>query len=106
MVRGGWRRSEAKGDRVVRIAAELVTLVPAVRDQRLPDLHRGNANVRIAQGEGNPEGNQGQPEPGNGRRDNRRTPDRGEPGEGGQRGRTQRADRETGGSPPGEPEDV
>ena len=53
---------------------------------------RGSANVKIAQGKGNPEGNRGGT--GNGQRPketNRRTPDEGKPEEGGRRGGTRRA---------------
>jgi hypothetical protein len=45
---GGSRRSK-RG-----VAAELVKLVCAARDQRPPELPRSGANVEIAQGKGNP----------------------------------------------------
>jgi hypothetical protein len=67
------------------------------------DPPRGGANVRIAQGKGNPQGNRREPEPGNGRRDRRTTPDEGQPSEGGRRGRTSAGKRETGGKPAREP---
>ena len=68
---------------------------------------RGSAIVRIAQGEGTPEGHRrgtgaGQRPKGT----NRRTPDEGKPEEGGRRGRTRRANGKPEESPRGEPEDV
>ena len=68
---------------------------------------RGSANVKIAQGKGNPEGNRGGT--GTGQRPkgtNRRTPDEGKPEEGGRRGRTRRANGKPEESPHGKPEDV
>jgi hypothetical protein len=64
---------------------------------------RGGASVEIAQGKGNPEGNRRRT--GTGQRPkgtNRRTPDQGEPREGGRRGRTRRANGKPEESPPRE----
>src|SRR6266536_4954495 len=62
----------------------------------------GSANVKVAQGEGNPEGNRRGTEPNRtataeGR--NLRTPGEGKPEEGGRRGRARAGKRETGGKP-------
>ena len=68
---------------------------------------RGRANVKIAQGNGNPEGNRGGT--GTGQRPkgtNRRTPDEGKPEEGGRRGGTRRATGKPEESPQGKPEAV
>jgi hypothetical protein len=89
------------------VAAELVTLVPVVRDQRLPELHRGSANVRIAQGEGNLEGNRratGTEQRPKGTTGERRT--MGKPEEGGQRGKNPAGKPGNWRKPVGEPEDV
>src|SRR5271169_283276 len=57
----------------------------------------GSANVKVAQGEGNPEGNRtGQRRP---KARNLRTPGEGKPEEGGRRGRARVGKRETGGKP-------
>ncbi len=63
---------------------------------------RGSANVKIAQGKGNPEGNR--TGTGTGQRPkgtNRRTPDEGKPEEGGRRGGTRRANGKPEESPQG-----
>ena len=67
---------------------------------------RGSANVKVAQGKGNPEGNRGEPEPGNGRRErtgqrrtkgNQRKADEGEEpgGQTGNRRKARRGNRRT-----------
>jgi hypothetical protein len=87
------------------VAAELVTLVLVVRDQRLPELHRGSANVRIAQGEGNLEGNrratgtEQRPKGTTGERRTKGNPRKADKGEepGGQTGKPEEARTGTGG---------
>ena len=68
---------------------------------------RASANVKIAQGKGNPEGNRRRT--GTGQRPkgtNRRMPDEGKPEEGGRTGENPAGKRETGGKPAGNPEVV
>ena len=68
---------------------------------------RGSANVKIAQGKGTRRDTEGEPEPGNGRREQtgeRRT--KGNQKKAGEGGRTRRANGKPEESPQGEPEDV
>jgi hypothetical protein len=88
------------------VAAGLVTLALAARDQRLRNRRSAALSWRLLKGRetgGTPKGNRN---PGNGRRGRtgeRRTR---ETGEGGRRGRTRRANGKPEESPRGEPEDV
>ncbi len=93
-----------RADRVIQpeVAAGLMTLVPAARDQRLGNRSAAALAWRLLKGKVTRRGTEGEPEPGSGRRE--RTGERrtGGPGEGGRRGRTRRANGKPEESPPRE----